>query len=391
MNMSNRAKAIVITVILGSGILVACGTSSKAPGGSASIALAQAHATATAEVAQTATAMIAEANRRNDEALARMTAIASAGMQSTLTVQEQQINDLAISQAKANATQQAQLFRATATAVSVQKTAQADMYTATAVSVRQVQNDAETNSRFWSYLGFVVILLLVFGIGGGLLLVGWRFVVRHSFIPNPNGAGGVVVEFSPFDLLKPRAARTPSYQLLLPAGSSTPSAAPDNEPETMRVTSSGKMAMPVEKLAVSEKSRTQVEWEQWVEERGKALIDMAWVTCRETGHPDSDQIPHWEEIREYFPVMSGRWWQDVTDVLAEVGALSKAPGKKNKIVIKDRPSMADLNMLSGQGKLFPLSPAKVWLGKRKNAGNGTGRRGTVGTVGTDSVYQRRDG
>ena len=135
------------------------------------------------------------------------------------------------------------------------------------------------------------------------------------------------------------------------------------------------MAMPVEKLAVSEKSRTQVEWEQWVEERGKALIDMAWVTCRETGHPDSDQIPHWEEIREYFPVMSGRWWQDVTDVLAEVGALSKAPGKKNKIVVKDRPSMADLNMLSGRGKLFPLSPAKVWLGKRKNAGNGTERDG----------------
>ena len=165
MNMSNRTKAILITAILGSGVLVACGTSASAPGGSASIALAQAHATATAEVAQTATAMIAEANRRNEEALARMTAVASAGMQSTLTVQEQQINDLAIAQAKANATQQAQLFRATATAISVQKTAQADMYTATAVAVRQNQNDAETTSRFWSYLGFVIILLLVFGAG----------------------------------------------------------------------------------------------------------------------------------------------------------------------------------------------------------------------------------
>jgi hypothetical protein len=371
MNMSNRTKAILITAILGSGVLVACGSSASAPGGSASIALAQAHATATAEVAQTATAMIVEANRRNEEALARMTAVASAGLQSTLTVQEQQINALAISQAKSNATQQVALFRATATAISVQKTAQADMYTATAVAVRQNQNDSETAARFWSYLGFFIILLLVFGGGGFLLLIGWRFVVRHSFIPNPTGAGGVIVDYSPFELLKPRAARTPGYQLLLPATASTPSAMPEYKPVVItQGRPHDRQTIVANKVVPSERELAWVEFKKAVEDFTIVVYEYA----REKDTTSERVIPRWKTLAEFDPIrtyINARWWMDITDALVKVKVLlPKEPGKVTQTNLAVCKNLTDLVIMATRGQLLPTTPPDWFrVNDSKNAGN----------------------
>lgn len=376
MNVSRSKPFAVAALLLILAVIVASCSSGAGNqmGGSAGIAQAQARATATAEVIQTATASAIDAQARIHIAETRQAEIANGVVQSTLTAQDQQINEMVIVGAKAQLTAQAVNVQETATAVAIQKTAMAEAREATRQAVVDAAIGRESSNRFWGWVGLIIVMLLIaiaLLLVGGFVLLGWRFVTRNSYIPHPNGNGGVVVHYSPWDLMNRRGI-LPQYELLLPAAPEMPSAAPEAV-ETMRFTDRGKVADPIVKITAAEKSRTQIEWEKWVAERGIPFIDAAFIQARETGDLESNEIPRWDALKVYCEGMSGRWWTEVTDVLNEVRAISKAPGKKTLIALKDKPTITDLAILAGKGKLFPPYPAKVWLQSRRLPGNGTAR------------------
>ena len=380
---AGAALALIVVVSVAS--CSSSGLDTKPAGGAASIAQAQARATATAEVIQTATAQYVDSQARIRIAETRQAEIANGVIQSTLTAQDQQINDLVITGAKAQLTAQAVNYQetaaaivvqktATAEAVAIQKTLAAEAIEATRRAVVDAAAGRESSNRFWGWVGLILVVLLAavtLLLVGGFVLLGWRFVTRNSYIPHPNGNGGVVVSYSPWDLLN-RHGVLPQYELLLPASSEMLSAAPEAV-ETMRFTDRGKVAEPIVKITAAEKSRTQIEWEKWVAERGIPFVDAAFVHARETGNLESNEIPRWDALKIYCEGMSGRWWTEVTDVLNEVRAISKAPGKKTLIALKDKPTITDLAILAGKGRLFPPYPAKVWLQSRRLPRNGTER------------------
>jgi hypothetical protein len=134
-------------------------------------------------------------------------------------------------------------------------------------------------------------------------------------------------------------------------------------------TRSGVTAMTKDDPLTSE-SREIVEWKKFCQERGNRLLELAWEHCRETSKADSNIIPRWDSLKQIDGLMSSRWWTDVTDVLAEIGAVKKAQGKDTVVTLKDHPTVVDPTILASRSKLFPLSPTAGWLAKRKKAGNG---------------------
>lgn len=389
---AGAALALIVVVSVAS--CSSSGLDTKPAGGAASIAQAQARATATAEVIQTATAQYVDSQARIRIAETRQAEIANGVIQSTLTAQDQQINDLVITGAKAQLTAQAVNYQetaaaivvqktATAEAVAIQKTLAAEAIEATRRAVVDAAAGRESSNRFWGWVGLILVVLLAavtLLLVGGFVLLGWRFVTRNSYIPHPNGNGGVVVSYSPWDLLN-RHGVLPQYELLLPAAADLASANPNADQESGQnlTISYGKTNSRVsatytpsgQRVVSPEQAKAEAAWK-------KATADvLEFVTNiyeyrRENGSLDERTIPRWKLLESVDPTMNGRKWTDMTDLLYEVGAiLQKEQGKETRLSEKYK-TVGDLAIAAGRGKLLPPTPTSGWLKKQKllwNTGN----------------------
>ena len=381
MNLTINRKAKIISALSATFVLcllASCSSTSVKPmGGAASIAQAQANATATAEVAATSTAMVVEAQRRLDEAYARSTQIAMAGVQSTLTAQDQQINDLVIAGARAQLTAQADAYKATATAVAIQRTAEAANFMATATAVADAAISREMGNRTWGWIGLIIVLALaIFALLliGWIVLLGWKYFVHHSSISNPNGPGGVIVKLSPIDLLR---GYVPEYELLLPATPNTPSANPQleaprqYEPMVIRKMN-GQIQDVVNRLDDTIDREIDAAWAR-TRERMVEFCQVVFAYARENAQYDLNVIPRWDSLNGVDGhAMNTELWTEMTSLLEEQEIINpKRQGKPTTLNPDKCKTVVDLALLATRDKILPPHPTSGWKKMKKWLQNST--------------------
>ncbi len=349
------------------------GTSSEV-GGSAGIAQAQARATATAEVQMTGTAAAVDAKRLLEEGYTRATQIAKAGSQGTLVAQEQEMNDLVITNARAQLTATAEARAtaksATATEMVAQQTEVANMRTATAQAVTQSQQNDETSARFWSWMGFLVVAAFVCGV----ILLFWFLYTRMSVRTTPSGKT-IVIKGKPTDLIR-RDFSGLTVEVIDPVDTSAmPSAAPALPPYAPMVITSGtagnRQATVTNKAVPTDREMAWREFARSVDD----FTTLVYEYCREAGDATERIIPRWKTLADHFNdrnYINARWWTVITDALVEAKVLeAKEQGKPTKLAL-DGPckTVTDLHVLSVRRKLLPTTPP-LWFGidGRKNYGN----------------------
>jgi hypothetical protein len=352
MIMSNKVKVILIICILACGLLVACGTSTGGVGPAASQAQLNYRLTATAEVAATATEMVRAANEREQAAYARATEIAVGGINATLTAQEQAINDLAISQMRARATESAHLAQATRTAVAMQQTATSAQATATAQATEIALDDQASALTFTRAFRLIVLALIVIVISLGV----WKFHTHFSFRQFPDGTV-IKVDYPLFALLMPWRGYVPDAQIIIaPPGRQLPAPTASAAPaDPVPYVSNDKVSYMIPPDAVDR------EHEYWTELTLQLLKD---IRGKHGGAMTS--IPHYRNIPSK-NTKSGFWnsgpWVAVTDCLERAGAVDKKWGAKT-LILESR-NIDTLIAAIDSGEVGIIPPPRVGADEKK--------------------------